>query len=67
MASNGLNAKDLQDELIFREIPIFELRESGYTKDPIEVGKFAGYSTEVLENALQTLVEGSREIEMAER
>lgn len=67
MAANGLNAKDLKDELRFREIPDFELRESGYTKNPMEDGKFAGYSTAVLEDALQTLIEGAREVEMAER
>ena len=67
MATNGFNAKDLQEELRFRKISNSELRESGYTKDPIADGKFAGYSTNVLEDALQTLIEGAYEIEMAER
>ena len=63
MTTNGFNAKELR----FREISNSELRESGYTKDPIADGKFAGYSTNVLEDALQTLIEGAYEIEMAER
>ena len=67
MAEHNLNAKNLQEELRFREIGNSELREAGYTGSPIMDGDFAGYSTAILEDALQTLVEAAHEIEMAER
>lgn len=67
MRDNGLNAKDLQEELRFRAIGISELRENGFTKDISENSLFEGYSTNTLEDALQTLVEAAHEFEMMER
>lgn len=65
--NNGLNAKDLQEELRFRAIGDSELREAGFTKGPLGSGVFDGYSTSTLEDALQTLVEAAHEFEMMER
>lgn len=60
LLQNGLNAKDLQEELSFRELSMDECRNSGLdSNDSI----LSNYSTSFLKDALQILIEGSYNID----